>query len=268
MDWVPFHHPDISLPVLQRRLSEELLDVLSILGSPSPLIMLGRMQSSYPSRRAYDRAIDRLRRKGFIAYRREKGLDPVLELTAEGKARRPEALRPGRHWDKSWNGIWYVLVYDVSESNRRYREVLRVLLRKLHMGCLQGSVWVTPNDIRPDYDDLDRSAGLGGYAFLFESRTVLGQPAEDIVDQAWDFDRIEEAQKFYQQVFAENLRRLKNATVSKEEIVDLARKEIDAYLSVMKHDPLLPRDLWPAGYMGEEIFLIHQEFIRVARGRI
>ena len=194
MHWVPFHHPDISLPVIRRRLNNELIDLLSDIGRGNFLrTWTGSWNASYPSRTAYDKAMYRLRRDGLIAYQREGGKDPVLVLTEEGEARRSPSLRPTRFWNQRWNGIWYVLVYDVPETNRSYRDNLRRFLGKKRMGCLQASVWVTPFDFRPEYSDLAEASGLGGYAFLFEARTVLGQSPTDVVLEAWDFERIDEA---------------------------------------------------------------------------
>ena len=266
MNWVPFHHPDISLPVLRRRIVEEFLDVLSEFGSGyGSLSVLSQWRSDYPSRPAFNQAMSRLKRKGIIAAKSTGGLHPVLELTEKGKARRPPVLRPQRYWNRRWNRIWYVLVYDVPESNRKYRNSLRRILRDLRMGCLQGSVWVSPNDIRGEYDDLEKAAGVGGYAFLFESRTVLGQSSIDVVQQAWDFDSISQLQGFYCRVLKKNLKRLDEHGAGKAEVLELARKELEAYLSVMNCDPLLPRDLWPSDYMGEEAFNVHGEFAKLAR---
>ena len=266
MDWVPFHHPDISLPVVGRRLGEELLDLFFELGEiRSAIYSASRGNPVFTPPKNYDQAVDRLRKKGFIV-RKDGGVSgPLLMATAKGKARRSEALRPERFWNRRWNGIWYVLVYDVPESNRTYRASLRIFLRRLRMGCLQGSVWVSPTDIRPDYDDLEKAAGLGGYAFLFESRTVLGRSAMDLVFQAWNFDRIGTIQALYRDVFEENLRRLREKKPTKRELFEIARRELDAYLSAMKHDPLLPRELWPRDYLGEDNFQIHQEFTKTIR---
>jgi len=205
---------------------------------------------------------------GIIASRRTYGQNPFLILTEKGETGRPAELRPQKYWNRRWNEIWYVLVYDIPESSRKYRNSLRMILRKLRMGSLQGSVWVSPNDIRPEFDDLDTAAGVGIYAFLFESRTVLGQCDTDIVQNAWDFEAIGQLQSAYISVFQENLTRLSENEIPNEEILDLARYELATYLSVMRPDPLLPRALWPSGYLGEETFNAHRDFVKAARSKL
>ena len=71
----------------------------------------------------------------------------------------PEELRPEKFWNRKWDGIWYVLAYDVPEPQRSYRESLRRFLQRLRMGGLQGSGWVSPRGsdaVRPS----DASARL------------------------------------------------------------------------------------------------------------
>ncbi len=101
------------------------------------------LRSAYPSNVAYYSAISRLRGKGLIAHRSKGGRDPVLSLTPQAEAGRPDALRPERFWNQSWNRIWYIIAYDVPESNRIYRNALRGFLRRMRMG--RCSSWLEQN---------------------------------------------------------------------------------------------------------------------------
>ena len=135
MSWAPFHHPDISLPVIARKLSAEFLDMLLEFDLRALVRPFGRTwYYNYPNRTAYEQAIHRLRRNGLIAKKEGTGSDPILVLTKKGEAQRPPSLRPTRFWNKSWNGIWYVLVYDIPEKNRSYRDNLRSFLKRQRMG--------------------------------------------------------------------------------------------------------------------------------------
>jgi DNA-binding transcriptional regulator PaaX len=138
----------------------------------------------------------------------------------------------------------------------------------MRMGCLQASVYVSPNDIRPDYDDLVNGVGLDAYAYLFEAQTVLGQKPREIVAGAWDFTRLMRAQNHYCGIAEQNLERLRRNSCATESLLDLARAEGEAYLSVMDPDPLLPRKLWPAGYCGPEVYRLHKELTGEIRCRL
>ena len=261
-----FHDPDISLPVVRRRAAEYLIDFVAWYGD----IMLTNGKSlgwsrTFPSRHAYYNAKRRLAKNGLIAYRRRGDNEPVLTLTEEGDRRLSDAYRPKHFWQKKWKGIWYVLMYDVPERQRSVRDALRGFLVRLRMGCLQKSVWVSPYDIRPEYDDLVKTAGIDWVAFLFEAQTVLGQGAESVVEAAWNFERLGIIQDRYLRTYTDNLIAIQAPALSCEELQDIAREEAEAYLSAMAEDPLLPQVLHPPYYRGPKVFDLHRRFIAAMR---
>lgn len=258
--WKAFHHPDVSLPVVRRRIGLEVLELLEVLGD---VAVHGAWEflsnRSYPNRKALDQAIGRLSQQGLLVKRR--GLDtPMLQLSEDAGNALEGYFRPEKWWNRKWSGIWYLLVYDVPEADRSYRNVLRKFLNKQRMGCFQKSVWITPHDIRPQYADLDEAAALGAFACLFEARTVLGMSADHVVWESWDFDRLYGIQNRFCQVYSENLDLL-NGTAAPclDSLMELAAEEIDAYRSAFVLDPLLPAQLLPRNYKGKEAYELHQK---------
>ena len=259
MKWCEFHHPDISWPVIRRRAGVEIMEMLEMVS-----LFLSRggwgllNQSCYPNQAAYRNATSRLCRRGLVVSRSVGGQTPHLMLSDAGLSDLPAYFAPEKMWEKKWNGIWYLLVYDVPEVDRKYRNVLRQFLKQMRMGCLQQSVWVTPQDIRPDFDDLSKAAGLDGFSFLFEAKTVLGLPSRRVVEEAWNFERLGQLQDHYCGVMEENIRRLEQDACSTEDLAVLMRLAMDAYHGVFSEDPLLPRSLHPAGYRGMEVLSLHR----------
>ncbi len=269
MDWANFHHPDLSPTVLRRRAADEFLDLVDALGEV--LVTQGRSATNgwnYPSQTAYHSALYRLKKRGLIADRPQGGKSPRLKLTPDGRARRPEAFRPERHWNRKWSGRWYVLSYDIPESERPYRAAVRGFLRQMRMGCLHGSVWVSPVDIRPEFEDLVQAGGLGNYAFLFEARTVLGQLPREVVEASWDFEALRDLQADYCRTSQENIQRLQSVSWTPEQLCELTRRELAAYLRVMRDDPLLPRALWPSDYCGPDVYACHRTIIKEIRAQL
>lgn len=251
MEWLHFHHPDISLPVIRRHISDELVLLLS--GTTELLLSRGLStlyKNYYPNTHAYHAAVSRLKKRGLITTGSKHGEIPEIQLTSEAKKKVPPYLTPEKFWNRRWNKWWYVLMFDVPEINRSYRDTLRTFLKKRRLGCLQKSVWVTPDDIRSEYDDLNRAAAVDTVAFLFESRTVLGFGAQSVVQEAWDFHKITTLQNHYICTVEENLNRLQNTAVNQESILQLLRIDNLAYSQAMHNDPLLPRTLLPSDYTG------------------
>jgi DNA-binding transcriptional regulator PaaX len=262
-----FHHPDLSLPVLRRRATEEFLLLLGELGKA--VATRGRSLDwggCYEHRQSYYNAVGRLLKQGLVAYRRSGGRPPVLLLSPQGRAGRPDFFQPEMFWKKSWTGLWYLLMYDVPESQKSYREVLRRFLQQKRMGCLQRSVWISATDMRPDFDDLCRAAALSDYAFLFESRTVLGLPARAVAARAWNFEPLRERQRWYCERCDELLAASKTGPIRAREGWAFLREALCAYQWAMERDPLLPRALWPEGYLGPNVVARHRSLMdRIGR---
>lgn len=263
MNWHVFHHPDISWPVIRRQAGIEIIELLEL---SARLLLKGGWaeanRNSYPSQAAYRTAICRLGKQGLVI-NKGAGTDmPKLILTDTGKAHLPAYIDPEKYWNKTWNKIWYMMMYDVPEKDRNYRNVLRRFLKRKRMGCLQKSVWITPEDIRPDFDDLSKAANIGAYAYLFESRTVLGLPHHQIVQNAWAFDRLEQIQTHYCDVMTKNLMRLEHNAHSPDELLNLLKISLDGYHAAMIEDPLLPWKLYPTGYKGKTVLALHNSLLQ------
>lgn len=264
-----FHHPRFNFTVLRRRGTEELLALtqayFEFVATRGKSLDWDR---TYPDKRAYYMAMHRLRRAGLVAYVID-GKHQVLRMTGEGMARLPEYHAPEKRWNAKWHGYWYTLMYDVPEAHRPNRHALRRFIKDLGMGCLQKSVWVTPNDIRPEYDDLDKAASIRDYAVLFESRTVLGYPDREIANRAWDFAGLGKAQRAYVYSAEKQLARVKAGRLTSAVLEQLGREEMQAYMSVMHDDPLLPKVLHPPGYQGPAVYRHHRRLVKaIGRARL
>ncbi|HKL21157.1 MAG TPA: PaaX family transcriptional regulator C-terminal domain-containing protein [Tichowtungia sp.] len=265
MKWKTLHHPDISLPIIKRKAGQELITLLA--GTAGLLLSGGKSviySKCYPNNQAFLASLKRLRKQGLVTVTKQNGSMPEIKLSPSAITGLPPYYTPEKFWSKRWNKWWYILIFDVPEKDRSYRDTLRRFLKQLRCGCLQRSVWVTPADIRPDYDDLNRAAAIESVAFLFESKTVLGFGDQSVVREAWDFDQIGRIQDLYIQTAEENLARLKNTNPSDEEVLELLRTDNQAYTQAMLLDPLLPRELHPEGYNGEAVFKAHSTLCQKA----
>ena len=256
-----FHHPQYCPRVLARRVTDELLDLLFLLGRATAA--RGRYYPLYRGFKSstYYMAAQRLRRQGLVVSSARARDAPHLRLEPEGLQQVSAALHPDLFWRRPWLGRWYVLVYDIPESQCTYRQILRVHLKRLRMGNLQGSVWLSARDVRPDFDDLTRVADLSAYAFLFEAHTVLGQTGKTLAAAAWDFQQLYRTQAWLLETLIAARQKLAGGTWTTNQLLALLREQQSAYLTVMDADPLLPAALWPDGYLGPQVYQAHQELV-------
>jgi len=114
-----------------------------------------------------------------------------LRLTSAG---RNKVVRdfPITNLTKKWNGRWILLIFDIEEKKRVFRDSLRNKLISIGFGMLQESVWITPLPIGEDVWEFVESIGLKYDVFVMEVLALrLGNPRE-LARKIWHLDKLEE----------------------------------------------------------------------------
>jgi len=104
-------------------------------------------------KRTLGAALSGVRKRGYVKIVRTRHApNPTLVLTPKGTLRvlleRCKILssQETRVWDKKWR----IIIFDIPEKKRAYRDFLRQHLRSFGFKKLNKSVWVTPHHINPD----------------------------------------------------------------------------------------------------------------------
>ncbi len=96
---------------------------------------------------AVTNAVARLKEKGLVAWvKNEKGV--FLQLTKQGEQVLGELEKREFNFSKpnKWDGKWRIIIFDITESRRRTRDMFRKTLVQIGFLRLQNSVWVYPYD--------------------------------------------------------------------------------------------------------------------------
>ncbi|MDQ4117453.1 MAG: PaaX family transcriptional regulator [Actinomycetota bacterium] len=170
-------------------------------------------------------------------------------LLSDGAARIYGFGRPSAAWD----GRWLVLLASVPESRRQLRHRLRTRLAWVGLGSPAPGVWVSPYpgkeaEVAAVLDELGLAAQASSFVGSFGA---VGRPA-DVVAQAWDLERVEQA---YEEFLAEFEPDAANGVPPNV----LARQVqlVHAWRRFPFLDPELPSELLPerwAGARAAELF--------------
>lgn len=195
------------------------------------------------------RQIQELERQGFLeAEETNKGTGRVVRLTEKGILRAIGGRDPMERWNRPWDGEWRMAVFDLPETQRKLRAKLRRELLAADFGCLQGSVWITPDALDAVMPSLQKHEIKSGTIMFFSGRPCGGESDEDLVKAAWNIAAMNTA---YQEHHA-HLKSLPSiGTDQREQLVAWGNLERRLWEKCMKLDPLLPRSLWPDQYPGE-----------------
>jgi DNA-binding transcriptional regulator PaaX len=178
----------------------------------------------------------------------------IFRLTQQGRRTILGGRDPEAFWNRKWDGHWRLAMFDVPTGKERMRSRLRRYLQAQNFGWLQKSVWITPSDIGEITRLIDGDTVNSSYLTFMKAQACAGETDQDIVTAAWDFQKINQGYKHYLGTL-ENEISSKISEENREQLLDRVNLERSAWAAAVLNDPLLPRSLWPANYLGENAWL-------------
>jgi len=125
----------------------------------------------YPGREL-SLALSRLKFRGLL--QEESG---EIRLTPKGLERVSEYQLDALEIPvpESWDGLWRLVSWEIPESQRSRRDLLRATLVRLGFRQLQRSLWVLPYPCREQVEYLRDHLNLGGKLTFIEASYVEGE---------------------------------------------------------------------------------------------
>ncbi len=177
--------------------------------------------------------------------------DRLYRLTEKGRLHALGGRDPSLQWSRHWDGRWRLVLFDVPMEHHSHRSRLRRYLRGQGFGCLQGSVWVTPDPARGEREILSKGKVNVNSLLLLEARPCSGESDEEIVAGAWDFALINQYYARHLNVLDRHPRGRLQDMASAQKLQRWTGEEHQAWLNAVESDPLLPKQLLPDDYLGQ-----------------
>ncbi len=175
----------------------------------------------------------------------------IYRLTEEGRLLALGGRDPQQEWDRNWDGLWRVVVFDIPVGQNTLRQRLHRYLKARGFGCLQDSTWITPNPMEEEKTLLRKEITNVESLILLEAQPCSGESSEQVVAGAWKFSRINSNYSRYLQVLAQCPLDPLHCDAAAKRLRRWAELERMAWLEAVVDDPLLPHRLLPRGYMGK-----------------
>ena len=120
-------------------------------------------------------SFNRLEKRGFIKNTKKNGED-YYSLTSLGKKRAMQyelnvkRITPTKKWD----GLWYLVMFDVPEEKKQARRAVNLALKKL--GCMQyqKSVFITPYPCKKEIDFVGETFDIRKHIRVITAKEVEG----------------------------------------------------------------------------------------------
>lgn len=152
--------------------------VASIVAFPGLAVLLAWIEKEgRGDRRKTQKAFYSLKKRGMITTRKSGS---KIKVVLAPKARRQiEKYKTGGFKidkPKSWDGRWWMVMFDVPESRRSVRDLIRKKLVSEGFVSIQKSVLAYPYDCKPLIDILRAYYKLSeGELYIFEAKVIEGE---------------------------------------------------------------------------------------------
>jgi DNA-binding transcriptional regulator PaaX len=98
-------------------------------------------------RNGFHRQLERLEKLQLVQQKVRNPDERVYRLTEAGRVWALGGRDPSLVWQRSWDGCWRMVLFDVPIGQDSMRNKLRARLRSRGFGYLQNSVWITPDPL-------------------------------------------------------------------------------------------------------------------------
>ncbi len=236
-----------------RAVAEEVLLMLLWAGDKLTRPTLTNLTESYETwewRNGLRRQLPRMEQRQLLA-REQRGNDLVFQLTQLGRLEALGGKDVVTRWERSWDGRWRQVLFDLPVRQTPVRMRLWRWLRENGFGYLQQSVWIHPDPVgevlaalREFQDDVESFV-------VMEARCCAGYENEAIVAGAWDLAEINKRYEGYLRTVSLSTREMARLRAEPAMLARWLRTERQAWRYALAVDPLLPRVLWPSNYQGQ-----------------
>jgi len=184
------------------------------------------------------RAITHMRSRGWI-----KG---NLMVTTQGQKRLNTFIPEARKYPKRWEGVWYMVSFDIPERIAWKRNNLRTSLGRMGFGKLHASLWISPYNFLGDVVKYCKSEQLQKFVLPAISDKVGTRQSCELADQVWHLEKLNDDYRTW-------IEEYKKGIADPEQHFKL----IFEYSALLRHDPFLHKPLLPSPWYGEKA---HQLF--------
>lgn len=172
-----------------------------------------------------------------------------------------------RQFKSRWNGIWYMVIFDIPEKQRRFRDVFRNRLTELGFGQLQKSIFISPFNWKDELKQYFDFEGVKDRILFIELKKIHGFDTQELIRFCWHGESSERAYKEFLDDFEKRLKRFDRM---KKDLKDNERKATTRWLylslqyyfhALLKDYPPLPRELMMKDTIAKILFQQGQKWL-------
>jgi len=176
---------------------------------------------------------------------------PSYTLTQKGHSSLSLEFPSFRFLKETWDKKLRIISYEIPESKRELRDKLRREMQGWGLGPWHRSFWLTPHPVIEALHELVDGKQEAQYCQAFESEHVFGDKV-NLIEKVWGKSVLD---KKYRELF----KKWHNILSGDGEKIVKFMNVLKEYISVLREDPGLPKELIGEAWIGFEAMNIFKE---------
>ncbi|NJK91183.1 MAG: hypothetical protein HC904_04710 [Blastochloris sp.] len=210
------------------------------------------------------RQIQRLEKQQWLTKERHAKYGSLIRLSQQGLDVISDEQWTSR-WQNSWDGLWTLVLFDISEKERQLRDVFRRQLQAQHFGCLQKSLWISPFLAPQLVRGIQSGRTQCQHLLMMQARELIGFDSLDLICHAWNLKLLSQQNGAWSQKL-DAIEKLLSARSATAQAWDQAiNEEFRAWKSVKATEPFLPRELQPKNYRTPQLWQRRLQLIQATQ---
>lgn len=156
-----------------------------------------------------------------------------------------------RYLKNSWDGKLRIISYEIPEKKREIRDRLRREMQGWGLGPWHRSFWLTPHPVLGTLKELVSQKEEEKYIQAFEADHSFGD-RDILIEKVWEKSSLDRA---YRELF----KKWHEILSSGEDKIDKFKKVVSEYVTMLRRDPGLPKELIGESWIGFEGWSIFNE---------
>lgn len=174
--------------------------------------------------------------------KKKYGTSLLFKLTEKGKDKFNEVFPLIDFNKKKWDRSWRILIYDIPETKKSQREMLRRKITSLGFGRLSGSVYISPFPIEREMVNFLDKHGLTEKVLFLTTDNIFSGGDKYLTEKIWKLSRLN---RHYEMI----LKQMKEHKSERDE-----RRFRAEFISLLVNDPFFPEELLPSPWYWGDIF--------------
>jgi phenylacetic acid degradation operon negative regulatory protein len=159
-------------------------------------------------------------------------------------------------YKQAWDNTWYMIVFEIPESQRNIRDSFRADLVRLGFGMLYNAVYISPWNYWTEISEIARHYGILNQITMLHGDCLINAITQDMARVIWNLDTISA-------LYREKLCWFKQEFLPVAQLLSENTKPLDWFIHYLKLgdqlcelsiiDPALPKELLPYEWPGETV---------------